>query len=543
MYENTEKIAEYITTDSSEESEDTIWANRNVHEKFHTFVIEQRRSQNNIVNTTSTVATFENCFKYESNQDRRFEINPEIIKNLERLLNYEIPNQDPTPYRESYLRRSIVIGHTFTTNSIANDNYRDNGNFNEDGNMNSKTAFGGGGSGTNGNPNRGNRQSFDFTSLGGFGNPVYINPRRDSRDTHENGDRKSHILAKEVQMFIPLFSGGKNESVTFEVNRFIESCQKLLDKASIGEKHELYRLFETRVQGVAYETLSLNGANDFTKMETVLLRAYGPQRRFQEFLNDVQSCTQKSGESTKDYIEKFEKCYRMACSAARAKYHVLAARDSVLNELEQVAKHTFKRGVKNPVLHVHLLNMRKESIEEIIEEAEKFEREERISIREDNNRKSPTPDPSVMVITSDEHEDIKKIKRQLEDTEARSKKMEDMLQHIMSKMDTGPSDNGNDNYRRARPQNNRNNYRNDHQPRYQGNNQRRDGSRRYDDRANDGKARLLECYRCGGPGHFASECDTVGCFECHGHGHNFAECIRKGKEKRGEIPSSSRSGN
>lgn len=121
MYENTEKIAEYITTDSSEESEDTIWANRNVHEKFHTFVIEQRRSQNNIVNTTSTVATFENCFKYESNQDRRFEINPEIIKNLERLLNYEIPNQDPTPYRESYLRRSIVIGHTFATNSIANE--------------------------------------------------------------------------------------------------------------------------------------------------------------------------------------------------------------------------------------------------------------------------------------------------------------------------------------------------------------------------------------------------------------------------------------
>lgn len=417
--------------------------------------------------------------------------------------------------------------------------------------MNSSSRFGGAGPETNGGPSGGNRHSFNFGGFTGLGNPIYINANQENRDVNENGDRKSSVLAKEVQTFVPVFSGGRHESVAFEVNRFIESCQKLLDKASMGEKIELYQLFETRVQGQAYEKLSLNGANDFQKMKTILLRAYGPKKLFQEFMNEVQSCSQTQNETTTDYIERFEKRYRMACSAARAKYQVLAARESVLNELEQVAKHTFKRGVRNPVLHVHLLNMRKESIEEIIEEAEKFERENRIDSRDDNNRKSPTPDPSIMVITSEEQEDIRKIKRQMKDAEIRNRKMEDMLQQIIVQMGNAPSSNVNDSYRRPEYQNNQQRYQINTQLRYQNNGQRRDDydgqrrdvSRKYDESANNSRTYMVECYRCGAPGHFARDCDNGRCLECKGTDHNFGLCIQSAKERRGEIPANGRSGN
>lgn len=189
-------------------------------------------------------------------------------------------------------------------------------------------------------------------------------------------------------MFVPVFKGGKHESVTFEISRFLDSCQDLLSKASAGETTTLYRCFKTRLEGEAYERVALSGAVNFLAMKNTLIRAYGPQKRFHLFSQDVYNCTQKSGESTRDYLNRFERTYRMACSAARAKYQIAVTRDGVLNELEQIARYALKHGVRNPVLHGQLLGMRTENIEQLIEEANRFEREEKAHLREETGHNS-----------------------------------------------------------------------------------------------------------------------------------------------------------
>lgn len=436
-----------------------------------------------------------------------------------------------------------------------------------------------------GGPNDKQEKHFDFgkyTRPPNFGNKSPVNQNDESDDQ----DRKSAVLAKEVIMFVPIFSGGRSESITFEVNRFIESCQKLLDRASMGEKLELFRCFETRVTGEAYEKLSLHGAKNFGEMKTILLRAYDPQKRFQEFINDVQLCKQIQGENTKDYLGRFEKKYGMACSAARAKYPTEVARQAIATELEQIAKFALKHGVRNPVLHGQLLTMRTESFEALIEEAERFEREDKIHLRDDCTASKTNIDNDIMVIVSEEQEEIRLIKKEVGKTK-------NMLQEILQKMSTngGNNDRGQSQYQKtpyrenfqnnASQNGNRNGYhptgnyqqqnpfRENSRDNYQGNNFRgnnrenrnnfqgnnrdyetngRNNFYRGNQRENfsennrnggnnqSGHARLLECFKCGQLGHFAVDCKHAKCFECNGIDHDFEECIRRGKEKRAELP-------
>ncbi len=65
------------------------------------------------------------------------------------------------------------------------------------------------------------------------------------------------------------------------------------------------------------------------EIKKALVKKYGLQRQFYDFLNDIQNCIQEVDESTKDYAARFERQYRMAITSAETKYPNQAAKYAV----------------------------------------------------------------------------------------------------------------------------------------------------------------------------------------------------------------------
>lgn len=119
-----------------------------------------------------------------------------------------------------------------------------------------------------------------------------LSPRTNNHISNPSPQRRSNeALGKEVKLFVPIFKGGKTEAATFEVTRYIDACQNLWNEASYAEQEPLFRCFLTRLEGEAYERVALSGPTTVDELKNTLIRAYGPQKRFQEFTQDAKMCT------------------------------------------------------------------------------------------------------------------------------------------------------------------------------------------------------------------------------------------------------------
>lgn len=180
------------------------------------------------------------------------------------------------------------------------------------------------------------------------------NPISEIKQTHQN--KKPFVtLAKEVQLVVPTFKGGRNEATTFELRRFIDSCKLLMELTEAEDKTTLFALIKNSLQGEAYEKIALHPVNTFNEMEAVLLRIYGQKKQLWELTIEVQQCHPLENEIPKDFLDRLEKLYRLACLEARENY---STESIMLLELEELAKYTFKGGVRETQMALLLHSMR-----------------------------------------------------------------------------------------------------------------------------------------------------------------------------------------
>lgn len=145
-----------------------------------------------------------------------------------------------------------------------------------------------------------------------------------------------------------------------------------------------------------------------------------------------------------DYIARFEREYRVAVNAAENTYQDANTRTAIRTMLENVAKETLKFGVRNPSLHHQLVTMRTNSIKEIIEEAEKFDRKDRAyrTGRWPRSLDVPFDDKAVNMVntTSDDRLDIMEkqvagVEKQVTEQTVRMNKIEEVVNRLDEKVD------------------------------------------------------------------------------------------------------------
>lgn len=194
------------------------------------------------------------------------------------------------------------------------------------------------------------------------------NPISEIQQTHQN--KKPFVtLAKEVQLVVPTFKGGRNEATTFELKRFIDSCKLLMELTEAEDKTTLFALIKNRLQ------IALHPVNTFNEMEAVLLRIYGQKKQLWELTIEVQQCHPLKNEIPKDFLDRLEKLYRLACLEARENY---STESIMLLELEELAEYTFKGGVRETQMALLLHSMRDKSFEVWIDEIVTYDRQSSI---------------------------------------------------------------------------------------------------------------------------------------------------------------------
>lgn len=177
-------------------------------------------------------------------------------------------------------------------------------------------------------------------------------------------------MAEVTNFTVPNFNGEKKESAMFEAKKFVNSC-KLVTKL-FGPKHqdELFQLCKNRLQGEAYEKILLNDAKNFAEMEEVLLRNYGQKKELYQLLRDLQTCKQMEDESLMDYLERFEKQYRLTLCTARDQYP-----EPNSDITDEVAKQTLLYGIRSQEISYFLMSKNDESVDTWLVEAAKLHRD------------------------------------------------------------------------------------------------------------------------------------------------------------------------
>lgn len=285
---------------------------------------------------------------------------------------------------------------------------------------------------------------------------------------------------------VPTFSGGKSSNTTMELDKFLEGCMMAQEAVTHAEYPNLFRCIKKKLDGEAYQHVSINGCTDIDSLERLLKRIYKKAVTFDRCSADLRNCKQQPGEETNTFTMRAERLFRVACAAVDEKYNNYLQREAIKAELESTAIDTIRRGLSNKDIRKHILAVGAKSLQELVEEIERYDKGLEELSDPTNEEKAENIRKSVHMVEKDP---ISKLMTLMESTLSELKSNQNAANNRINRMEHLMS--GQRHQERLG------------RPFVPGGGKRNDFRNRGQREENDN---ILLCFTCRQPGHFAREC-------------------------------------
>lgn len=166
---------------------------------------------------------------------------------------------------------------------------------------------------------------------------------------------------------VPLFGGDASPNVAYELDMYLEGCETMSESARIGEKALMTRCFKMRLNGEAYQEISLDNIETYEQLKHRLTDVYKSSQTYDECNNDLRSCMQQPGEETRLFLRRVDKLFKTASYACKSVYDAPEKQKVLQEELERAARKVVQEGLLNKVTRMHLITVQKDNLKELIQ--------------------------------------------------------------------------------------------------------------------------------------------------------------------------------
>lgn len=187
-------------------------------------------------------------------------------------------------------------------------------------------------------------------------------------------------MLKIVNGTVPEYSGCSGPNSQQELGRFIDCCEMLHNsyRDEPENQAQLLLLLKMKFKADAYDLVNRATFNSFDDLKKLLFKTYLPSRSLVEISEELQRCTQRTVETTKEFMRRIRGILNDWSEQMR-RFHTEAATQRILyTEKEKEVVLIFKKGLSNAKLRDYLMMNREEKLDAIEDAALRFEETARL---------------------------------------------------------------------------------------------------------------------------------------------------------------------
>lgn len=309
-------------------------------------------------------------------------------------------------------------------------------------------------------------------------------------------------IVKSMQT-IPNFSGERSSTLASDLRQFIKCCELVYNKITQNDRPQFMEILYIKLSGDAADLVNNVTFENLDQFKDLLTKAYIPKKNSQTLTDELKRAMQRPGERIQEFGLRITKLLLNCQAEAKLEYAQDAA--GVLISIEKDAIKAYKLGIISNAIKYHLMTVKLDKLEKVIEIAEGIDAEEE-QLKWTPEFKDTTFVNSNNFVTKPAFLMKNQYNGAARDPNSNQGPMYNKFTNFNRNSRPNNYNRGqNNNYHRGHVQNSSNPF-------------RRNTSN-------------IKCFKCGRSGHLFSECrgrpENIFCSNCRKYGHQTKDCRQR----------------
>lgn len=164
----------------------------------------------------------------------------------------------------------------------------------------------------------------------------------------------SLVVADSVNKLVPMFSGANTIELQSDLQKFVRGCVLVDEGMPDVDQKVLIDCVKQRLYGDAYQLVSLLEVNRLSDLLTVIKGAYTKIRVLEDVQQEIRSAVQQEVEDIGQFARRLRGLQMSAKAIVRSRY-AGNGDGALLAELDTSVKSSFRLGLRDPTLRLHVM--------------------------------------------------------------------------------------------------------------------------------------------------------------------------------------------